>query len=101
MERTDMWLLIDDTRDLHCDCIARTPEVAKKLLAVGGFECVCFDHDLGSPVTGYDILCWAIEREFLPNKIQLVTSNPVGRQKMSAALKADGYSTINECEFYK
>lgn len=86
-----MWLLIDDVRDLNCDAIARTAEVGKKLLTVGGWECVCFDHDLGQPETGYDVLCWALENNLLPSKVQLVTSNPVGRENMRRALENNGY----------
>ena len=87
-----MWLLIDDVRDLNCDVIARTAETGKKLLAVGGWECVCFDHDLGDGETGYDVLCWALENNLLPSKVQLVTSNPVGRENMRRALESSGYT---------
>lgn len=86
-----MWLLIDDVRDLKCDVIARTAEAGKKLLAVGGWECVCFDHDLGEKETGYDVLCWALENNLLPSKVQLVTSNPVGRENMRRALECGRY----------
>jgi hypothetical protein len=36
-----MWLLIDDVRDLDVDVIARTAEAGKKLLEIGGWDCVC------------------------------------------------------------
>lgn len=96
-----MWLLIDDCRDLGADIIARNPSAARRMLALGGWECVCFDHDLGSDESGYDIVVWAIEKQFLPPKIQLVTSNPVGRANMRAALEADGYSTNDGYNFTK
>lgn len=96
-----MWLLVDDKRDLNCECIARTSQAAKKLIALGGWECICFDHDLGEESNGYDILCWGIENNFLSNHIQIITSNPVGRNKMSLALKNNGYKTINNVDFYK
>ena len=87
-----MWLIIDDVRDLNCEVIARTSEAGKKMLASGGWECVCFDHDLGEDSeSGYDVLVWAISKSLLPEKVQLVTSNPVGRANMSAALEQAGY----------
>lgn len=97
-----MWLLIDDSRDLKTDVIARTPEAAKKLLALGGWYCVCLDHDLGPSLeSGYDILVWALKEKLLPNKIQLVTSNPVGRANMAAALHRAGYFSIDGANFSK
>lgn len=96
-----MWLLIDDCRDLNADVIARTSEAGKRMLALGGWECVCFDHDLGmqSAESGYDVLVWALEEQFLPSKVQLVTSNPVGRQNMRQALEAHGYVTVDGFNF--
>lgn len=94
-----MWLLIDDCRDLNADVIARTPEAGKRMLALGGWECVCFDHDLACAETGYDVLVWALEKQFLPVKVQLVTSNPVGRQNMRQALEAHGYVTVDGFNF--
>ena len=43
-----MWLLIDDERNLNTDAIARTPEAGKKLLSIGGWSCLCLDHDLAA-----------------------------------------------------
>lgn len=96
-----MWLLIDDCRDLGVDVIARTPEAGKRMLALGGWECLCLDHDLGSTEseTGYDLLKWALEWKFVPQKVQLVTSNPVGRQNMRTALEAAGYKTTDGFNF--
>lgn len=91
-----MWLLIDDIRDLGTEIIARTPEAGRRMLALGGWECVCLDHDLGHETeSGYTILMWALEHDFLTSKVQLVTSNPVGRANMSAALEAVGYKTVD------
>lgn len=87
-----MWLLIDDVRDCNCDVIARTATSWREMLRRGDWECVVFDHDLGHLTeTGYDVLVWAIENGFLPPKVQLVTSNPVGLDRMRAALESEGY----------
>lgn len=96
-----MWLLIDDIRDLKVDVIARTAEAGRKMLAAGEWECVVLDHDLGEKDTGYDVLMWALERQVLPDKVQLVTSNPVGRRNMRAALEYAGYLTVNGMDFLK
>jgi hypothetical protein len=95
-----MYLLIDDVRDLGCEAIARTSEAARLLLPLGEWECVCFDHDLGlGEETGYQILVWAIENNHLPNKVQLVTSNPVGKKSMAQALIIVGFTTKNGVDF--
>ena len=61
-----MWLLIDDSRDLNCEVIAKTAAAGKKLLAVKGWECLCIDHDLGGSETGYDVIQWALLRGYVP-----------------------------------
>lgn len=91
-----MWLLIDDIRDLNTDAIARTPEVARELLKCNCWECVCFDHDLGTKESGYDIMKWMFEMRIYPPKIQLVTSNPVGRDNMKFLLKDNNYESIDK-----
>lgn len=96
-----MWLLIDDERNLNTEAIARTAEAGRKLLAVGGWECVCFDHDLGGPESGYDVLIWGLERDYIPSQVQLVTANPVGRQNMRAVLEVAGYVTRDGINFLK
>ena len=105
-----MWLIIDDEKTLGCDVVARTPKAARKelLLAAGKFSCVCFDHDLaavspltGEEVTGHDILKWALGLNLLPNSIQLVTNNPVGRAAMGATLKKAGYGSIDGYNYLK
>jgi hypothetical protein len=50
------------------------------------------DHDLGPPEagTGYDVVCWieqmVIEKAFNPPIMTIHSANPVGRQKMQAAI---------------
>jgi hypothetical protein len=98
-----MELLIDDVRDFG-DVIARTPAAAKMILKSFGkdFEVVHFDHDLGMcEESGYSILTWALENDLLPDKIELVTGNIVGREHMRAALENHGFKTINGRTFHK
>ena len=97
-----MWLLIDDERSLDVDVIARTAAAGKEMLkSYRKWECVCFDHDLGGIDTGYDVMVWAIQNRLLPNRVQLVTSNPVGRKNMRAALEREGYKTVDGINFKK
>ncbi len=90
-----MILLIDDIRNLKCaDVIARTPEGARNLIMFFHWDIIYFDHDLGEyEDNGYKILTWALETDQFPFKtdIFLVTSNPVGRNKMVAAMKQHGW----------
>ena len=94
-----MWLLIDDVRDLNTDAIARTPEAGQRLLASGPWACLCLDHDLGTAQTGLDVLHWAIGHDCLPQRVQLVTTNPTARSKMAAALHAAGYTSADGQNF--
>lgn len=98
-------LLIDDMRNIKADVIARTFEEGIKALRTGGqFDILFLDHDLGGtdghgteiPVTiegelympnGYGIVCFLENHtHLLPKKIELVTSNPVGRKNMQVVI---------------
>ena len=96
-----MWLLIDDMRSLEADVIARTPEAGKRMLALGGWDGLLLDHDLGLCESGAAVLDWAIEHELVPAKVMLVTSNPVGADNMARALRAAGFETVNNRYFTK
>lgn len=86
-------LLIDDFRTFDVDHIARTPQEGQQALLSFPVTHLYLDHDLGDPdiATGYDVLNWALERGCVPAHVQLVTSNPVGRDNMARALEANGY----------
>jgi len=102
------YLLIDDCRNFG-NIIARTADGGKLLLKLFNNWSISFyldwtlgiDHDLGGDETGYDILKWAIEKEYLPSKIQLVTMNPVGKQNMATLLFDAGYNSNDNINFIK
>jgi hypothetical protein len=98
----NMTLVIDDMRDLGGDVICRTAAAARAILTTSGFhfECVCFDHDLGTEETGYDVLKYGLESQTLPHHIQLVSMNPVGLKRMSMLLKDYSYFSNNNVNFY-
>ena len=85
-------LLIDDVRDYDVDLIARNARAGKAALIMDVTH-LYLDHDLGDvdEPTGYDVLVWAIEADYLPPNVFLVTANPVGRDRMVAALENAGY----------
>jgi hypothetical protein len=91
MAETQMWLLIDDERNLGCDVVARTPRGGKEMLRQCKWDGLCLDHDLGDGESGYDILMWALGEGVVPPRVELVTSNPGGRDRMGAALEGAGY----------
>lgn len=98
-------VLIDDMRNLdHVDAICRHSKGAKRFLEQmkGNFECLMMDHDLGlESEDGYQILTWALENDLVPDKVEMVTSNPVGRERMGLALINAGYTKKNPGYYVK
>lgn len=85
-------LLIDDMRDIKVDRIARTfDDGIEALKNEGPWNILYLDHDLGDEdphKTGYGIMEYLeANPDKLPGKIELVTSNPVGRQKMKVVIE--------------
>ena len=68
-------------------------------MASGPWACLCLDHDHGTAQTGLDVLQWAIGHDFLPQRVQLVTTNLTARSKMAAALHAAGYNSADGLNF--
>lgn len=98
-----VWAIIDDIRTLNCELIARTARDGIQMV-IDNFdriECLCLDNDLGELVEGYDVLCNLFYMDKVPNKVQLVTSNPVAQGKMSKLLQSNGYKTIDNRNFTK
>lgn len=95
-------LLIDDARDVDfvndtwcvtVTHIARTYGEGIRQLKEGGIDLLLLDHDLacydddGNELTGYKVMLYLEEHpEYLPGRIVLVTSNPVGRDKMQTVI---------------
>lgn len=84
-------LLIDDLRDIKADRVARTFDDGIKALLEGGpWDILYLDHDLGEMdgKDGTGIINWIEEHaEFRPGKIELVTANPVGRERMKRVIE--------------
>lgn len=101
-QAVSVWL--DDIRPMPSQYTihAKTAEAAIDLLKRGNVISISLDHDLGLPEngTGYDVAKWIEEHAFnheLP-KLQwnVHSANPVGRQRIMAALKnADKFWAMN------
>lgn len=95
-------LLIDDLRDVgyvnsgwnvKVTDVARTFDEGIEALKRGNVDTLLLDHDLacydsdGNEMTGYKVMLFLEEHpEYLPKRILLVTSNPVGRAKMQTVI---------------
>ena len=90
-------LVIDDVRTFEeADYHARTAQDGMyQLEKKGPWAMLLLDHDLASyndfrqEITGYDILCWLEKPEnlkYVPDRIALITSNPVGRENMQRVI---------------
>lgn len=91
-------VLVDDTRSFYVDVTLRTADDARKFFAQPQpVAHLYMDHDLGcvdrhgNDDTGYNVLTWLLENGQRPEQVTLVTMNPVGRDRMAAALEAHGY----------
>lgn len=90
---TEFHLLIDDFREFDVDHIAKNARDGQDALLTFSVTHLYMDHDLGdeNEANGYEVLCWAIAHDHCPPNVMLVTSNPVGRDNMAAALVSAGY----------
>lgn len=97
-----MWLIVDDMRELGCDIIARTPESGMRVLHVmsGVIECLCIDHDFGRPKNGTDVIKFAIRSNCLPNRVQIVSQNPVGADTIRNLLVDAGYVSSDKINYF-
>lgn len=68
------------------------------------FECLCIDHDLGSRSryhSGEDMIKFGIAANCLPPRVQVVSMNPVGAQRIKDRLLNAGYQSKDNINFYK
>lgn len=85
-------LLIDDKRDLKANRVARNYDQGIAALTQEKWDVLLLDHDLGDfshgkEKTGYDIILFLEENpQYLPGKIEIVSSNPVGRKNMQVVI---------------
>ncbi len=101
-----MHLLIDDERTYGADIIARNYAEGMAVLRLGIVTHLYLDHDLGDVVddqefTGYSVLQTALPLGIVPDNVQLVTANPVGKKNMALLLGDYGYETKDGTNFVR
>lgn len=78
--------------------IARDFTSGKKMLTLGGWSVLYIDHDLGEDKTGYDLINWALvplnNKDWLPDEVVIVSSNPVGIANIARALEKSGFKKL-------
>ena len=94
-------LLIDDLRNFpDMDYTARTPCDGLSILYDQNVTHLYLDNDLGEEYReGWEILKYAINDGVCPDFVQLVTSNPVARERMGKMLFDEGFSSITGINF--
>jgi hypothetical protein len=88
-----MRVFLDDIRNSPPDwVVVRTAEEAIALLQTGEVTAMSLDHDLGGESTGMEVLEWieweVVERGFQPPQLIVHSGNPVGRERMRAAVES-------------
>lgn len=96
-----MNLLIDDFLNANCDVIARTPQAGLLLLEKMEWDSLFIDHNLGTEMTGYDVLEKALENKRLPNQVKLLPTDTSSRMRMRIPLENAGYVTVDGLLFIK
>lgn len=92
-----MKLFVDDLRPCPDGWVlAKTATEAISVLITGEVRELSLDHDLGEPESevgsGYQVVCWLEERahagdwRHVPRVIAIHSANPVGHQRMQAAI---------------
>ena len=97
-----MHVLIDDQKNLNTDIIARNYEAGLVLLVSNvKITHLYIDFDLGPGKTGYDLLKFGFANYLIPEFVQLVTANPVGKKQMANLLFDNGYKSKDGVDYYK
>ncbi len=85
------------------DMIVRNYKTAMRVLVAFKVEHLYLDYDLGEKKTGLDVMLEAMSLGVLPKHVQVITMNPVGRERMERVLGNDGYeqSKTAPCNWHK
>lgn len=91
-ENNRLIVAVDDLRQLiDCDIVIRNFTSAKIIIPniLDKITHLKLDHDLGEDKNGYDLLMWITTLDYRIPVIELITSNPVGRERMKQCLIHD------------
>jgi hypothetical protein len=88
-----MKVFLDDIRTPPLEwVVVRTAAQAIALLEGGQVTEMSLDHDLGGDRTGMEVLNWieqqVVEHGFQPPQLIAHSGNPVGRQRLQAAIES-------------
>jgi hypothetical protein len=94
-------LWVDDSKPCPHGCaVARTYDEALRLLRRFDYDVLYLDHDLGDPrgLTGYDLLLEVIADRRVPPRVECISWNPVGRQRIERLVKELAAAPTGESE---
>lgn len=78
---------VDDAKPCPHGCaVARTYDDALRMLRRFDYDVLYLDHDLGEPRTGYDLLKQLIVDGRVPARVECISWNPVGRERIERLL---------------
>ena len=89
---------IDDAKECpYADVLIRNGDLAEKVMRalIGSVSDLYIDHDLGDHVpNGFEILNKLLGEALCPEYVQVISMNPVGKQRMENLLADYGYIKI-------
>lgn len=92
-------LWVDDCKPCPYGCaVARNYDDALRMLRRFEYDVLYLDHDLADhhvpERTGYDLLLQLIADGRVPPRVEIISWNPVGRQRLERALKDYAAMTV-------
>jgi hypothetical protein len=101
-----MILLIDDAREgFGYDIVARNSEAGLKVLMYLHYQSygiteLHIDFDLGTDsMNGNELIMYALKHSCIPDRVSIVSQNPVGRKQIAATLLDNGFKQITPSKF--
>lgn len=91
-------ILVDDLREIDgIDLVIRSDkEFFENIEEIKEEDILYMDNDLACEKDGYQLLEYLIEeKKIRPNKVGIVSMNPVGRNNMEKILLNNGYMKVN------
>lgn len=78
-----------------------TPKRFREVCLAKEFDCVFFDHDLGTGETGYDLAEWFVQQIKratidIPERVFIHSWNSVGAQRIEQVFKTIGVDAIRK-----
>ena len=94
-------LLVDDMRTADVTSIRRNYRTACVDAFKNKYDLLYLDHDLGEEKTGYDFIKYCIHHNITFKEVNIVSSNPVGRDNIGFILVGNGYRKVTPFSFIR